>query len=301
MKNKILYLAFCAAGLLATTSCDDYLETSSKSNADANFVFSNMTTARAAMDGAYAEWHGAISSHIFGDGLFYAFDIAGSDIMRHPEKYEGQLPRHVPETFYSNGELASTYNAVQYGKEAPSNAYSVLFSVIGKANAIASAIESTDGYADMMAKKQPTDLSQLYGEAIALRATAYRELIKYYGDVPYVSEMGKPAGGLMSRDAIYEKVIADLQMVEPLMYPVGATKNTFSKTYVNALIGRIALEAGGPRGGLLWHDSGAYKGPGRRRQRYPGPPAAGKTGLGHKQGRFCGRATEGQRAGGRHD
>ena len=73
MKNKILYLAFCAAGLLTTTSCEDYLETSSKSNADANFVFSNMTTARAAMDGAYAEWHGAISSHIFGDGLFYAF------------------------------------------------------------------------------------------------------------------------------------------------------------------------------------------------------------------------------------
>jgi hypothetical protein len=245
MKNKILYLAFCAAGLLTTTSCEDYLETSSKSNADANFVFSNMTTARAAMDGAYAEWHGAISSHIFGDGLFYAFDIAGSDIMRHPEKYEAQLPRHVPETFYNNGELASTYDAVQYGKEAPSNAYSVLFSVIGKANAIASAIESTSGYAEMMEQKQPTDLSQLYGEAIALRATAYRELIKYYGDIPYVSEMGKPAGKLMSRDAVYEMIIADLQKVEPLMRPVGATKNTFSKTYVNALIGRIALEAGG--------------------------------------------------------
>ena len=96
MKNKILNIALIGAALMATTSCSDYLETSSVSKTDGDFVFSNMVTARAAMDGAYTEWHGAISSHIFGDGLFYAFDIAGSDIMRHPEAYSKQLPRHQP-------------------------------------------------------------------------------------------------------------------------------------------------------------------------------------------------------------
>ena len=149
MKNKILNIALFGAALMATTSCSDFLDTKSVSTADGDFVFSNMVTARAAMDGAYSEWHGAISAHIYGDGLFYALDIAGSDIMRHPEKYANQLPRHEPETFYEGGAKAATYNPVTYGKEAPNSPYSVLFSVIGKANAIASAIENMSGFADM--------------------------------------------------------------------------------------------------------------------------------------------------------
>ena len=228
------------------TSCSDYLETKSFSEANADFVFSNMTTARAAMDGAYSEWHGAVSSQIFGDGLFYALDIAGSDIMRHPEKYSAQPARHIPEAFYVNGTEAGTYNPVTYGKEAPSSPYSVLFSVIGKCNAITSAIESTSGYAEMMAQGKATDLSQLYGEAVALRATAYRELIKYYGDVPFQTKMGQAATGLSGRDSIYDVIIEQLKNVEPLMNPVDAKKkNNLSQTYVDGLIGRMALEAGG--------------------------------------------------------
>ena len=245
MKNKILSLALCVMGMGALTSCSDYLETSSKSNADGDFVFSNMTTARAAMDGAYSEWHGAISSQIFGDGLYYALDMAGSDIMRHPEKYTAQPLRHVPESFYSNGTEAANYDPVGYGKEAPNSPYSVLFAVIGKANAVASAIEQKEGFDEMVAAGKPTDLSQLYGEALALRASAYRELIKYYGDVPYQSVMGAAAGGLSARDSIYDVIIADLKKVEPLMKPVGKDKRFFSQTYVDALIGRMALEAGG--------------------------------------------------------
>ena len=246
MKNKILSIALCAVGAMGFTSCSDYLETKSFSEANADFVFSNMTTARAAMDGAYSEWHGAVSSQIFGDGLFYALDIAGSDIMRHPEKYSAQPARHIPEAFYVNGTEAGTYNPVTYGKEAPSSPYSVLFSVIGKCNAITSAIESTSGYADMMAQGKATDLSQLYGEAVALRATAYRELIKYYGDVPFQTKMGQAATGLSGRDSIYDVIIEQLKNVEPLMNPVDAKKkNNLSQTYVDGLIGRMALEAGG--------------------------------------------------------
>ena len=232
-------------GMGALTACSDYLETSSLSNADGDFVFSNMTTARAAMDGAYGEWHGAISSHIFGDGLYYAFDIAGSDIMRHPEKYTAQPLRHVPEAFYVNGTEAGSYDAVGYGKEAPNNAYSVLFAVLGKANAITSAIESKAEFDVMLEEGKPTELTQLYGEAVALRATVYRELIKYYGDVPFQKVMGQAASGLAPRDSIYDVIIEELQEVEPLMNPVGADKRYFSQTYVDALIGRMALEAGG--------------------------------------------------------
>ena len=246
MKNKIFSIALCAAGALALTACSDYFDTKSYSEANADFVFSNMTTARAAMDGAYSEWHGAVSSHVYGDGLFYALDIAGSDIMRHPEKYSAQPARHIPEAFYVNGTEAGGYDPVTYGKEAPSSPYSVLFSVVGKANAITSAIEEMSSYEEMMQVTTPTDLSQLYGEAVALRATAYRELIKYYGDVPFQTKMGEAATGLSPRDSIYDVLIAQLKVVEPLMRPVAANnKNNFSQTYVDALIGRMALEAGG--------------------------------------------------------
>lgn len=246
MKNKILSISLCVAGALCFTACSDYLDTKSYSEANAEFVFSNMTTARAAMDGAYSEWHGAVSSHVYGDGLFYALDIAGSDIMRHPEKYAAQPARHIPECFYVNGTEAGTYDPVTYGKEAPNSPYSVLFSVVGKCNAITSAIEGMSTFKEMMAVTTPTSLSQLYGEAVALRATAYRELIKYYGDVPFQTKMGEAATGLSPRDSIYDALINDLKRVEPLMLPVTSkNKNYFSQTYVDGLIGRIALEAGG--------------------------------------------------------
>ncbi len=246
MKNKILSIALCAAGALGLTSCGDYLDTKSYSEANADFVFSNMTTARAAMDGAYSQWHGAVSSQIFGDGLFYALDVAGSDIMRHPEKYSAQPARHIPEAFYINGTEAANYNPVTYGKEAPNSPYSVLFSVIGKCNAITSALESSTGFSEMIKQTSPSAMSQLYGEAVALRSTAYRELIKYYGDVPFQTQMGQAATGLSCRDSIYDVLLAQLKQVEPLMNPVAAkTKNYFSQTYVDALIGRMALEAGG--------------------------------------------------------
>ena len=110
--NKVVaglfYLFLCSTTPLLLQSCSDYLDTKSYSEANAEFVFSNMTTARAAMDGAYSQWHGAISSQIFGDGLYYALDVAGSDIMRHPEKYTAQPLRHVPECFYVNGTAVSS-------------------------------------------------------------------------------------------------------------------------------------------------------------------------------------------------
>ena len=54
---------------------------------------------------------------VFGDGLFYAADIAGSDIERHPESFSNQLGRHYPECLYQNGTYASSYGLTSYLKE----------------------------------------------------------------------------------------------------------------------------------------------------------------------------------------
>lgn len=252
MKTTI-YSTLCAAALLLTASCSDFLETSSPSVVDADFVFSNPTTARAAMEGAYEQWRSTCNSYTFGAGLFYAADIAGSDIERHPEAYNNQKMRHIPEGLYENGTQASSYDIDSYSSNANSGAYVQLYDCIGKANAIITAMEGAANYQDIIGTAtEPSALSQLYGEAVAMRAVCYRELIKYYGDVPFVKQFGVAANGLTPRDSIYDYILADLKRVEPLMYPVGsipgvaaANKNYFSQTFVDALIGRIALEAGG--------------------------------------------------------
>lgn len=248
--KKILYSALCIAAL-SVAGCSDFLDVTSTSEVDGDFVFSNSTTARAAMNGAYDTWRDCASNAVFGDGWYYALDVAGSDIERHPEKFESQAGRHWPESLYDNGTYTSSYTLGSYDKNDESGAYNKLYAVIGKANAVITAMEEASNFEEIVGKGEPSELGQLYGEAIAMRATAYRELCKYFGDVPYNSVFGEPASGLTSRDLIYEKTLDDLIRVEPLMYEVGSipgytnVKNCFSKTYVQGLIGRMALEAGG--------------------------------------------------------
>lgn len=247
--KKILYSALCIAAL-SVAGCSDFLDVTSTSEVDGDFVFSNSTTARAAMDGAYDTWRSCASTQVFGAGWFYALDAAGSDIERHPELWTNQPDRHWPESLYDNGTYAGSYSLTAYN-DGLNKAYNSLYAVIGKANAVITAMEEASNFEEIVGKGEPSELGQLYGEAIAMRATAYRELCKYYGDVPYNAVFGETANGLTSRDLIYEKTLDDLIRVEPLMYEVGAipgytdVKKYFSKTYVQGLIGRMALEAGG--------------------------------------------------------
>ncbi len=247
--KKVIYSTLCAAGMLAlTASCSDFLETSSPSKTDAGFVFSTSETARAALEGAYADWMTAAQNKVFGDGLFYAADVAGSDIERHPEKFEAQPGRHYPECFYQNGKYAGEYALLSYQKE--TDTYAALYSVVNKANIVVKATQESEGFEEMLAEGKECTMGQLYGEAVALKATAYRELLKYFGDVPYLSGRITDSGALCGRDSIYDVILDELQQAAPLMYRLGSIpgitgKNYFSRTYVEGLIGRLALEAGG--------------------------------------------------------
>ena len=263
--KKTIYTLLCAAAALTMSSCgQDYLNTSSPSDVDADFVFSNIETSRAAMYGVYEAWRNAASTNVFGDGLFYALDVAGSDIEHHPEAYSAQGPRHYPEGLYENGTYTGSYTLGSYDKDDSNGAYAKLFNVIGKANAVITAMENSSAYEEFMAAGKPSALSQMYGEAICARVVSYRELIKYYGDVPYTSLAGQSASGLAPRDSIYDCLISDLERVIPVMYRVGENsdmaKNIFSRTFAEGMLGRLCLDASGyqtRRGDFL--ASGFYK------------------------------------------
>ena len=222
-------------------ACHDFLETHSASTMDGDFVTSSEANIRMAMSGLYETWRDCAQNKVFGDGLWYGADVPGSDITRHPEAFTNQPGRHWPECLYQNGNYASQYGLLSYLKE--DDIFASLYKIIAVSNAITEAVEARDDYESMINGK-PSEMGQLYGEAVAMRATAYRELIKNFGDVPYNNRIGEVAQGLVGRDWIYEKCLEELQKVEPVMSPVNI-KSRFSQTYVDGLIGRMALEAGG--------------------------------------------------------
>ncbi|MFA6813807.1 MAG: hypothetical protein WCR45_12105 [Bacteroidaceae bacterium] len=121
--KRILYNIVLGVGLMfAATSCSDFLETSSSSDVDQDFVFSDPTTARAALKNAYETWRSDGSVH--SNGLFYDLVVCGSDAERHPEAYSSQT-RHIPENLYGDASVLSSYSIDSY-KSAWSNLYSVI-------------------------------------------------------------------------------------------------------------------------------------------------------------------------------
>ena len=117
----------------------------------------------------------------------------------------------------------------------------MLYNIITVTNTI------TDGISDVQLNgKDAESYKKIYAEAVCMRATCYRELIKYYGDVPFRNSLENQVDGLASRDYIYDVILGELEKYASWLSPVkAAEKNHFSSTYAYTLAGRIALEAAG--------------------------------------------------------
>jgi hypothetical protein len=82
-----------------------------------------------------------------------------------------------------------------------------------------------------------------------MRAFCYFQLTLHFGDVPYGYENTSVTDySLTSRFDIYDSLIDGLKKAEPLMYSIGQgniNQERMSRTFCDALIGQIALFAGG--------------------------------------------------------
>ena len=246
--KKILYIIACAAGMLTLAACQtDFLAPKDYGIVDQEFVFSSVSNTQAAMKNVYSSWQGVADGTFYGNGLFYALNLPGGDDSRHPEGYGNQLQRHIPEGLYENGTAVGTFSTDTHG-----GSYSGFYSTIAAANNIINAMEGTEAFAEYMKDgAAPTELSQVYGEAVVARATMYEMVIRYYGDVPFTTKSGQAATGLTPRDSIYDFIIADLERVIPHMMRSGSVpgygddKNVFSRTFAEASLGAICLDAAG--------------------------------------------------------
>ncbi|WP_163707334.1 RagB/SusD family nutrient uptake outer membrane protein [Mangrovibacterium lignilyticum] len=245
--KKILYLFILIGTSLAYTSCSNYLEQSSLSDTTIDFVLSDPGGAQAYLDGAYEVFR---DNRFHSNGLFYELTVCGSDAGRHPEAYSSQV-RHIPENLYYGG--TAGFN-IDYAQTPWEKAYDI----IARCNILISNYETTElydkwinpgNYPDDVDAEVPNALSNIYGQAVTMRATMYYELCRYFGDVPHQISNLKIDSTLTSRDEIYEYQIAKLDSILPLMYRAGengfSPKTKMTRTYAEGLAARLCLFAGG--------------------------------------------------------
>ncbi len=237
--KKIITTAMAAAALLFMAGCADDLDTSSPSVVDKDFVFSDVQSARQALYYGYQTLQNNRSVHSVG---YFWTPVWGSDIEDAQDAYSDGSAGCQEKTLYPGG--TENYN-INSGEG--TEVFGMLYQTIAVCNSLINAFEEKDDFNEIMTG-EPNDLSDIYGQAVALRATCYWELFKWYGDVPHALKTGEKAEGLTSRFAIADYHIQKLREVEPHMYRVGegsTRADVMNRTYVQGLIGRLCLYDGG--------------------------------------------------------
>ena len=245
MKHKIIIAGLIISGLFS--SCEqfeeDYLETPAESTLEASVIFSTAGLAKGAIDGIKVPFAETNSYR----GRFLPYYGLNTDV----EWYN---------TSQSPGDKADlvVYDAKPNNSEmnTANNAYSQMFSGIERANICISGIRQ-------YGKPLPgTEMGQLLGEALTLRAIYYADLVKAWGDVPARFEPINNQTIYLpksSRDIIYKQLIADLGEASTLVAwpnetPYTSTVEHVNKAFVKAFRARLAMVASGyqqyPEGGV---------------------------------------------------
>lgn len=231
MKKIIIYIGIALLPFLFA-GCNDYLDVSNEGQADDNFVMSSPNEAFKALSWAYAEYR-TNAAH---GGNYNWQDPLGSDA-----EYMSEYPT-ANNVIARVQPTATTINA-------GAGLYNSLNIALARAARIADIIAEKPEYKSDAAGTTPTAWTQVYGESKTLWAYCAWELVRHFGDVPFGYENKiVDTYELSSRFEIMDKIIEELKAVEGKMYVLGQggiTTERLSRTYVNALIGEIALHAGG--------------------------------------------------------
>lgn len=218
--------------LVVFTRCSDYLNTTNAGQSDDNFVMSSAEEALKTLSYAYAEYR-QNAAH---GGNYNYQDVLGSDA-----EYMSEYPT-------ANNVIARLQPAATTigAREAQYNSLNI---VLARTARIAELIADKSEYQSGASGNTPTQWTQLYGEAKTLWAFCAWELVRHFGDVPfgyenkYIEEYE-----LTSRFEIMDQIMDELKAVEGQMYVLGQggiTAERLSRSFANALIGEIALHAGG--------------------------------------------------------
>ncbi|QLC67630.1 RagB/SusD family nutrient uptake outer membrane protein [Flavobacterium sp. LPB0248] len=236
MKHKIIIAGLIISGLFS--SCqqfeDDYLDAPAQSTLDASVIFSTAGLAKGAIDGIKVPFAETNSYR----GRFLPYYGLNTDV----EWY------NTSQTAGDKSDLC-VYDAKPSNTEmnTTNNAYAMMYSGIERANVC---IQGIRQYGNPL---PGTEMGQLLGEALTLRAIYYADLLKSWGDVPARFEPITSATLYLAksnRDIIYKQLIADLGEASTLVAWPNETAYTstvehVNKTFVKAFRARLALAASG--------------------------------------------------------
>lgn len=176
---------------------------------------------------------------------------AGAYTFLHSQELGYQLLMGTDES--ASTESNSKYNVSNYDYTnltgMLSKTYTWMYQAIEYSNVCISNLPNMQAEKESDQKK----IDALLGEALAIRAYAYWNLVRFYGDVPYTdiptSQLTTFSSSRVSRDVIYDHCIDDLKRaVELLPWQSEGyveTPERFTKNSAYGILARVALYAAG--------------------------------------------------------
>lgn len=232
MKLKNIIISLLSASFLFS-SCNDYLDTNSPSVLSPETVFTTKSMTEAALMGVYAT--------LASDNLYKGRMAINWQGYSDTETYRG-----FSESGYNSGETGFPHfwcDIYEY-RCRWTDAYRL-------AELATTAVEGIRNSPLMHTERAA--MQSYLGEALTLRALAYFELIRYWGDVPYKddtsgSDLSNVYIGKVNRDEIYDSIIENLQEAAgylPWAGEEGYTVERITKGFSLGLLARVSLFAGG--------------------------------------------------------
>lgn len=237
LNNKIIILSLVFVGIFSNACEKDYLNTTPTSSVDAGSAYATTKNATAAINGIYRAFivrYQGSQGHFGYPALMIINDVMAEDIV---------FPNASNNWHFNEQRWLAHRSDVGTMSIMP---YEMFYRLIGNANV---AIANIDNAVGTQAEK-----NQIKGEALAIRAFCYFNLVQYYGKrydaskkpnsslgVSLVLEPTKEGLARASVEDCYTQINKDLDEAGKLLTTARAAKSHFNKNVVRGLQARVAL------------------------------------------------------------
>lgn len=239
MKNKILKTMFLGCGVLALTACSDFLSPESDSLTEDVKVFENPASTALAVNGLYADLCGEAYTQ-----LMTIHQGSGTDV---------ELIDGIGATATAASERgAMNYNATAGGWAKLGTLWENLYGTILDCNRVIDGVNASKTFIEGPEAEKKL-MGKYLSEAYTIRAMVYLDLVRVFGDVPFMKEATKEDlsnanVGKTDRDVILDQMIADLEWVVENNYLPWAgqvTSEHINMGYAEALLANIYMTRAG--------------------------------------------------------
>ncbi|MDA8923899.1 RagB/SusD family nutrient uptake outer membrane protein [Flavobacteriaceae bacterium] len=229
-KLKDINRAFTIA-LITTTilSCSDFLEENNQSSLNPDTFYKTGTHAESALNAVYAT-----TREIFG-----GFSGGNSSNWHLLEAVSGQSVNYSSSNPDLNSLVSLSYNSNLIHAR---SVWSGTYKLVGNANMV---IENVPAIFMSETRKK-----QILGEAYFLRAWAYFNAVRIWGDIPLItSPVGTGSADFYaertSQDIVYDQIVSDLQFSEAAGLPSTDATGRVSLAAVKSLLAKVYLTMAG--------------------------------------------------------